>query len=262
MVYKVKEVADLVGVSVRTLHHYDEIGLLVPDSVNAAGYRLYTDRNLERLQQILFFKEIGFALQEIKAMLESPDFDRKRALIGHKELLLRKKKRLEDIIETVDRTIASVEGGIPMRKEQLFESFDRHPLEEHKKKYAAEAREKYGSETMDAVEKRAGSYTKEQWADIMGQSERVYAKAAAAMEAGPSSRMAQEAAAELRQWITGHFYDCTPEIFRGLGDLYVTDERFTANIDRHGAGLAAFLKEAMHIYCDRLEGAGEDTANR
>src|SRR4051794_6613571 len=112
MPYKVKEVADLVGVSVRTLHQYDEIGLLVPESVNQAGYRLYTERELERLQQILFFREIGFSLHEIKEILDRPEFDRKRALEAHKELLLEKKKRLEDIIFTVDKTIQSIEGGI------------------------------------------------------------------------------------------------------------------------------------------------------
>jgi DNA-binding transcriptional MerR regulator len=109
--YKVKEVADLPGVSVRTLHHYDQIGLLVPKSANPSGYRFYTDSELERLQQILFFREIGFSLQKIKTFLDSPEFDRKRALEAHKELLPDKKKRLEDIIDTVTLTLQSIEVG-------------------------------------------------------------------------------------------------------------------------------------------------------
>lgn len=250
--YKVKEVADLVGVSVRTLHHYDEIGLLTPESVNQAGYRLYSDRELERLQQILFFREIGFSLQEIKKILDDPDFDRKRALQSHKELLLEKKKRLEAIIETVDKTIESIEGGYEMSKKDMFEGFDMTPIEEHKRKYAAEARQKYGDAVMDAVEKRTDNYTKDDWAQIMAKSGSIFAKVIAAMDRGPADPQVQEAVGELRQWITDHFYDCTTEIFRGLGDLYVTDERFTANIDKYKPGLAAFLREAMHIYCDRL----------
>ncbi|WP_068774791.1 MerR family transcriptional regulator [Paenibacillus sp. FJAT-26967] len=257
MPYKVKEVADLVGVSVRTLHHYDEIGLLHPDYVNAAGYRLYTDKGLQRLQQILFFREIGFSLQEIKTLLNSPGFDRKRALIGHKELLLEKLKRLKDIISTVDRTIDSIEGGTVMSGKEMFEGFDLRSVEEHKKKYEAETRRKYGDETIDAVEKRTGSYTKENWEGIMSESRHIYAKVIAEMSGGADDPHVQEAVGELRQWITDHFYECTPEIFRGLGDLYVDDERFTANIDKYQPGLAAFLKEAMHIYCDRLDRSQE-----
>ncbi|WP_231506340.1 MerR family transcriptional regulator [Paenibacillus sp. UNC451MF] len=105
MAYKIKEVADLAGVSVRTLHHYDEIGLLVPDSVNQAGYRTYTDHELERLQQILFFREIGFSLKEIKDIMDHPEFDRKQALKAHQELLIEKKRRLDSIIATVNKTI-------------------------------------------------------------------------------------------------------------------------------------------------------------
>ncbi|MFD2170415.1 MerR family transcriptional regulator [Tumebacillus lipolyticus] len=253
MAYRVKEVADLVGVSVRTLHHYDEIGLLAPSSVSEAGYRLYTDRELERLQQILFFREIGFSLQEIGEILDSPDFDRKSALVAHQEILMQKKKRLEDIIATVKKTIESIEEGIEMSEKELFEGFDMTPLEEHKKKYSAEARAKYGDEVVEAAEKRTESYTKEDWAKITARQEANYAKIIAAMHNGPSDPQVQEAVADLRQTIIDYHYDCTLEIFRGLGDLYVADERFTANIDKYQPGLAAFLREAMHFYCDQLE---------
>ncbi|WP_199616659.1 MerR family transcriptional regulator [Paenibacillus alkalitolerans] len=252
MPYKVKEVAELVGVSIRTLHHYDEIGLLAPESVNQAGYRQYTDRELERLQQILFFREIGFSLQEVKTILDDPDFDRKRALQTHKQLLIEKKKRLEEIIETVDKTILAVEGGIAMTGKDMFGGFDMTPIEEHKKKYSAEARQLYGDAVMDAVERRTDNYSKADWANIMAETERINAKIIAAMDNGPDDPQVQEGVAELRGWITDRFYDCTPEIFRGLADLYVTDERFTANLDKNKPGYAAFLQKAMHIYCDRL----------
>ncbi|MDP4143345.1 MAG: MerR family transcriptional regulator [Bacillota bacterium] len=254
MSYKVKEVADIVGISVRTLHHYDQIGLLKPESISPAGYRLYTDKDLERLQQILFFKELDFNLQEIKEVLDSPGFDRKHALKAHRELLIEKKKRLEKIIKSVDSTIDSIEGGIEMGKKEMFDGFDMSEIEKHKEKYAEETRQKYGNTyAYKESQKKTSQYKKEDWARIMSRSEEIYKKVIANMDKGPADKEVQEAVAELRQHITDSFYNCTPEIFRGLGDLYVNDERFTANIDKYKPGLAKFLREAMHIYCDNLK---------
>jgi DNA-binding transcriptional MerR regulator len=174
MPYKVKEVAEWAGVSVRTLHHYDQIGLLKPESVTPAGYRLYTDADLERLQQILFLKEIVFTLREIKNILDNPNFDRKRALQSHKELLMEKKKRLEEIITTVDKTILSLEGEVQMDIKEMFEGFDMTEIEKHKEKYADEARQLYGKEIVEATEKRTSGYTKDDWAAIMGKTETAY----------------------------------------------------------------------------------------
>jgi DNA-binding transcriptional MerR regulator len=255
MPYKVKEVAEMAGVSVRTLHHYDRIGLLHPETVTPAGYRLYTDRNLERLQQILFFKEIGFTLQEIKQIIDSPHFDRKKALQSHREWLLEKKKRLEEMIKTVDRTILSLEGGIRMEGREMFEGFDMTAIEQHREKYADEAKRLYGKEIVEETERRTSRYTKEDWAAVMGKWDDLFNRIAAAMDKGPADLGVQQAVGELRQPITDSFYDCTVEIFRGLGDLYVNDERFTANIDRYKPGLASFLRKAMHLYCDNLEKA-------
>jgi DNA-binding transcriptional MerR regulator len=251
--YKVREVADMAGISVRTLHYYDRIGLLVPEAVTASGYRLYSEQNLERLQQILFFKEMGFSLQEIKNILDHPKFDRKQALQVHKELLIKKKERLEEMIKTVEKTIKSIEGGIKMEKKEMFKGFDMSEIEEHQKKYAQEAREKYGKEMVEQVEQRTSTYSKEDWATIMSKWDEIYKKIIARMEYGPEDAQVQEAVGELRQLFTDYFYDCTLEIFRGLGDLYVNDERFTKNIDKYQKGLASFLREAMHIYCDRHE---------
>ncbi|GMB09612.1 DNA-binding transcriptional MerR regulator [Thermolongibacillus altinsuensis] len=251
MHYKVKEVADMAGISVRTLHHYDQIGLLVPDTITPSGYRLYSEQNLERLQQILFFKEMGFRLQEIKHILDHPHFDRKKALQAHREMLIKKKERLEEMIKTVEKTIQSIEGGIQMEKKEMFKGFDMREIEEHQKKYAQEAREKYGKEMVEKVEQRTSTYTKEDWATIKTKTEEIYNRIIARMEYGPEDAQVQEAVAEWRQLITDYFYECTLDIFRGLGDLYVNDERFTKNIDQFKKGLAAFLREAIHVYCDR-----------
>ncbi|ARU60744.1 MerR family transcriptional regulator [Tumebacillus avium] len=255
MAYKVKELADLVGVSVRTLHHYDEIGLLKPGEVSEAGYRLYSTQELERLQQILFFREIGFSLQEIKEILDSPDFDRKRALAAHKEILLQKKQRLEDIIDTVNKTIASIEGGTAMSEKDMFEGFDMKQIEDHKKKYSQEARERYGDEVVDKTEKRVEGYTQDDWAKINARQGANMQKILDNMHNGPADPLVQEAVADNRQAITDYYYNCTPEIFRGLGDLYVMDERFTEFYEKIKPGLAEFMRDAMHYYVDNLDTA-------
>lgn len=254
MSYKVKEVADMAGVSVRTLHHYDQIGILKPDSVTDAGYRLYTDKDIERLQQILFFKELDFNLQEIKTILQNPDFDRVDALKTHKELLVEKKNRLEKIIKSVENTLDSIEGGVKMDKKEMFEPFDMREIEKHKEKYAEETKKKYGnSEAYKESEKRTAKYTKSDWSNIMSRFDEIYKKIAALMDKGIYDLEVQAAVGEWRQYITDNFYDCTPEIFRGLGQLYVADERFTQNIDKYKSGLAKFLSEAIEVYCDNLK---------
>lgn len=253
MPYKIGEIAEMVGISVRTLHHYDQIGLLKPESVSPAGYRLYSDRDLEKLQQILFFKELDFSLQETEEILNKPDFDRTQALRTHKELLQEKKKRLEALIMSVENTIQSIEGGRKMDHKEMFEAFDMSEIERHKEKYAEETRQKYGrSDAYRESMRKTSAYKKEDWAKITAKANEIYRKVIENMDRGPADPRVQEAVAELRQHITDNYYNCTPEIFRGLGDLYVGDERFTANIDKHQPGLAAFLREAMHVYCDNL----------
>ncbi|TLS36061.1 MerR family transcriptional regulator [Pseudalkalibacillus caeni] len=253
MEYRVKEVADLAGVSVRTLHHYHEIGLLVPASTSSSGYRLYTEDNLERLQQILFFKELGFSLSGVKEILEKPDFDRKAALTTHKELLVKKRARLDEIIETVEKTLSSIEGGIKMADKDMFKGFDMEEIERHQKKYSEEAKQKYGRKMVEAVEEKTSQYGIDDWETINAMTNSIYKKIGDRMEHGPADPAVQEEVAKWRQLITDHFYECTTDIFRGLGDLYVMDERFTKNIDRHKEGLAAFLREAMHVYCENHE---------
>lgn len=252
--YLIKEVANMVGISVRMLHHYDKIGLLKPHKITENGYRQYNDEDLEKLQQILFFRELDFGLQEIKNILDSPSFDRSKALKSHKKLLVEKKKRLELIIKTVDKTINTVEGGKEVNKNEMFSAFDMSEIENHKDKYAQEVKEKYGnSQAYKESEKKISKNTKEDWARIMEEYEKIYKKIADNMFKGTTDPVIQEAVGEWRQHITDNYYNCTLEIFRGLGDMYVADERFTKNIDKYGEGLAVFLKQAMHAYCDNLQ---------
>ncbi|KEJ00328.1 MerR family transcriptional regulator [Clostridium botulinum A2B7 92] len=254
MHYKIKEVADMAGISVRMLHHYDKIGLLDPESVSAAGYRLYSDENLDRLQQILFFKELNFPLQEIKIILDSPNFDKKEALKVHRQLLLEKKIRLEKIIQSVDKTISSMEGEFKMDKKETLNVFSMIEIEEHQKKYSEEVKEKYGNTSAyKESNKKTSKYTKEDWSNIMKGWDEIFKKLANLMDKNPDDEEVQESVHQLREHISKNFYDCTPEIFRGLGELYVNDERFTANIDKYKTGLSKFVKEAINVYCDNIK---------
>ena len=251
MFYKVKQVADMVGISVRTLHHYDHIGLLGPRSVSPTGYRYYSDRELEKLQQILFFKELGFSLRETGEIINRSGFDRLHALKRHKQLLISKKDRLARIITSVDQTIQSIIEGIKMDNHEMFKPFDLQAIERHQEKYAAEVSEKYGdSDAYRQSCQRTARYSQDDWAKIMARGSEIFQKIAARMELSPAAPEIQKAVAEWRQHISDSFYDCTLEIFRGLGDLYVSDERFTANIDKIKSGLAQFIKQAIDIYCD------------
>ncbi len=252
--YRVKEVSDLAGVSVRTLHHYDQIGLLKPESVSEAGYRLYSDEDLAKLQQILFFKELGFSLRQTKTIIDSPGFDRVQTLKAHREMLMKQRNRLSRLVATVERTIESIEEGIDMSKKEMFDAFDMSEIEEHQRKYAKEVEEKYGaSAAYQESKKRTAAYGADDWARIMKKANEIFGRVADLMDRSPSDPEVQKAVEDWRQHITESFYTCTPEILRGFGEMYVSDSRFTANIDKMKPGLAQFLSEAIGIYCDGLE---------
>lgn len=254
MQYKIKEVSDMAGVTVRTLHHYDRTGLLKPGKVTAAGYRLYSDADLEKLQQILFFKELGFRLQEIIGILDNPGFDRRQALRSQKKLLLEKKKRLEAIIGLVEQTLDSIEGGITMTKKEMFQAFDMSEIEKHQQQYAEETKQKYGqTEAYKESQKKTAAYSKDDWASIQARGNEIYQNIAALMDHSPADMQVQKAIGACRQHITDSFYNCTPEIFRGLGDLYIQDGRFTASINKVKPGLARFMSEAIRLYCDNID---------
>ncbi|HEY8346700.1 MAG TPA: MerR family transcriptional regulator [Symbiobacteriaceae bacterium] len=247
--YTVKMVADLAGVSIRTLHYYDQIGLLRPAPVSPSGYRLYADADLARLQQILFYRELGFSLQQIKEILDRPGFDLREALQNHREMLLAQKERLERLIHTVDRTLERMERGMPMEPKdwkELFDGFDPSQYEE-------EARQRWGKTQayQESVE-RARRYTRDDWESIKKESQEIYQHLADLMDRAPDDPEVQHWIGRWHQLIDQRFYTCPPDLFRCLGEMYLQDERFTANIDRIRKGLAAFMKEAMAVYADRL----------
>jgi len=246
MSHTVKAVSKIAGVSVRTLHHYDQIGLLKPAAVSAAGYRLYDERDLQKLQQVLFFKELGFDLKEIKRILSDPDFDRQRALVQHRKLLLERQGRLRRLIKSVDNTLKAIQRGKPMNA-TMFEGFDPTQYEE-------EARRRWGhTDAWKESQRRGKPYTKEEWAAIQTEGGEILKRLVAVMDRSPSDPQSQEAIAAHHRQINERFYTCTPEIYRGLAGAYANDPGFNAFYEKIKPGLARFMHDCMTIYADSIE---------
>lgn len=245
MKLKIKEIADLTGVTVRTLHYYDEIGLLKPGVVTQAGYRLYNEENLELLQQILFFRELDFPLNEIKEIVTSPFFDKTKALQKHRELLLKKRERLNNLINLTEKTLKG-------ESKMSFKEFDMTEIEESMKEYAEEVKERWGSTQAYAQsQKRTASYTKDQWAQIDAEVKEIFRTFAGLSSQGlpPDSAQAQAAVKRWQDCISNHFYTCSDEMLASLGMMYTGDERFRKNLDEFGDGTARFMSESIEIYC-------------
>lgn len=249
----VSQVAKLAGVSVRTLHHYDEIGLLQPSGRSEAGYRLYEQPDLQRLQQVLFFKELGFPLEEITRIVRDPAFDLRAALLMQRRLLTERATRVQALIGAVDAALDSLEKGTVMTKEEMFEVFgDFDPS-----KYEDEVQQRWGNtEAYKESARRTKRYTKQDWVRIKAEGEQIQRDLAAHLEAGhaPTDPAVLEVAERHRAYISRWFYPCSYEIHRGLGELYVNDPRFTENIDKLKPGLAAFTREAFRANAERAAG--------
>lgn len=243
MELSVSEAARLTGVSVRTLHYYDEIGLLNPSRISGAGYRYYDDYALERLQQILFFRELDFSLKDISHILSSPAYDRKQALQRQRELLCLKRRRIERLIGLVENTL---KGEAAMS----FDAFQQDELIKAKEQYAAEAKEKWGNSPAYAqCEKKTDGYSSADWEEATAEANKMIALFAQAKEQDPHGAEAQRLVEKWRAHISSRYYDCTPDILAGLGEMYTQDERFQKNLDRFGAGTAQFMSRAIQYYC-------------
>ncbi|MGW7466923.1 MerR family transcriptional regulator [Streptomyces xantholiticus] len=244
MSWSVGQVARFAGVTVRTLHHYDEIGLLHPSGRSGSGHRRYDDADLDRLQQILFYRELGFPLEEVAVLLDDPDVDPRAHLRRQHELLSARITRLQEMAAAVERAMEAKKMGINLTPEEKFELFGDFDPDDH----AEETEQRWGgTDAYKESQRRAASYTKEDWQRIQREADEVNARFVALMEAGeePESEAAMAAAEEHRRWISSNHYDCSYEMHTGLAEMYVTDERFTRNIDRARPGLAAYLREAI-----------------
>ncbi|MEV4099411.1 MerR family transcriptional regulator [Nonomuraea sp. NPDC049649] len=262
MSLSVGQVARLAGVTVRTLHHYDEIGLLIPGERTRAGYRRYTDEDLARLQQILLYRELGFPLEEIAAILDDPAADELSQLRRQHELLTREAGRLREVIAAVERAIEARTRGIALTPAERLEVFGSFTPEEHE----AEVERRWGGgDAYEQSRRRVAALTKADWLELKAEGEAIHRDLAAACEAGlPADG---EAAMDLAERHRGHisrwFYTCTYEIHRGLGELYVSDPRFTAVYEALAPGLAAYLRAAIEANARRAgDGRGERPLTR
>lgn len=250
--YTVKQLSELAGVSVRTLHYYDEIDLLHPSKVGANGYRYYDDATLYRLQQILFYREIGLELMQIKEVLDSADFDLVSALRSHRSVLQDKINRLQNLIGTVDNTINDLTGGEKMSKKRLFEAFS----EEQQKEYEREARLEYGPDNVNESIRRWKSYTEAQKQAIGEEGEQVYRELLEAMQAGTPAQdeSVQTILVRWHQHLR-YFYEPTLDILRGLGMTYNSHPGFIATFAKIHPDLPAYLEAGITQYVDDLETA-------
>lgn len=249
MEYTVQKLGKMAGISTRTLRYYDEIGILKPARINSSGYRIYGEAEVDRLQQIMFYRELGVSLDSIKDIINSPDFDAAAALIEHRERLVEKRQQLDLLIANVDKTIALKDGRIKMTDKEKFEGFKQKILDDNEKKYGKEVREKYGNDVVDASNKMIKNMTEEQYTDWQRLAVSVSETLKEAFATGdPAGELAQKAADMHRKWLSYTWNHYTKEAHAGLAQMYVYDERFRAYYDKEQPGRAAFLRDAILIY--------------
>ena len=252
MEYTVKTLAELAGVTPRTLRWYDQKGLLKPRRTTEAGYRLYGPAEVDRLQTILFYKELGLGLEAVREILDAPGFDRAAALQSHLTELRARRERLDALILTVQKTIDEAKGGSRMTDHEKFEAFKRRAVEANEEQYGKELREKYGSGAVEGSNAKLLSMTEAEHAQWKALEAEILSALAAAVraQADPAGAEGRRIAELHRRWLSYTWAAYTPQAHRGLAELYTADGRFTAYYDREVPGCAAFLRRAVRAYTE------------
>ncbi|MFZ5651165.1 MAG: MerR family transcriptional regulator [Bacillota bacterium] len=249
MEYTVQKLGRLAGISTRTLRYYDEIGILKPARMNSSGYRIYEQAEVNRLQQIMFYKELGFSLESIKEIVADPSFNEAEALKEHREKLLAKRKQLDLLIANVEKTIALAEGRMTMTDKEKFEGFKQKLIDDNEKNYGEEIRNKYDDDTVNKSNEKLKNMTQEEYEELTLLENEVTATLAEAFKTGnPASDIAQRAADLHKQWLTYFWSEYSKEAHAGLAQMYVDDDRFKAYYDEKQPGTTEFLRDAIHIY--------------
>lgn len=252
MLYTIKKISQLAGVTYRTLRYYDKIGLLTPSARTDAGYRLYADEDIERLQQILFWRELDFPLSKIEEILNNPLFDRKEALKMQAELLEAKANRYLKLSQLANDTLVSLEGGKRMENKDMFSGFDYDKMLEEQKQYEEEVKNRWGDTDAYRISKeRTAKLTKEDWERLHEQQGKNLKELCDLYSAGAAAEdpRVQTAVKKQHEFIHDTFYPCPLEVFGCLGNMYITDERFTAYYEKLAPGLAAYYNDAIQHYC-------------
>lgn len=247
MTYTIKKLAALAGISTRTLRYYDEIQLLTPQRMEGSEYRIYGEAEVDRLQQILFYREMGLELSAIKSILDAESFEQITALRSHLTELEKKRKRLDLLIENVTKTIQKEEGEIIMSNQEKFQGFKEALIKENEEKYGKEIRSKYGEDAVAASNAKMMNITEEEYERMQHMDAELKQRLEAAVLAGTDSASEEgKAIAQMhKEWLTISTPKYSKELHRGIAEMYVGDERFTAYYDGHVAGCAQFLRDAI-----------------
>ena len=252
MEYSIQELSKLSGVTTRTLRWYDQIGLLKPSRVAESGYRYYGKREVDRLQDILYYRALGVELARIRECLDNPSFDRLAALKGHLTALEAERQKLEGLIHSLKITIRAEERNEIMNDQEKFEAFKKHAVEEHEKYYGKESREKYGDAQVDKMQDTVMNLTKEQYQEWTELEQRIQGllETAVTSQADPKEEIGKEITTLHKRWLTltGNSYDVRKH--KGIVELYVADDRFTEYYDRSISGCAQFLRDAVVCWAE------------
>lgn len=249
MEYSVNELSKIAKISTRTLRYYHEIDLLKPKRISSSGYRIYGEEEVDKLQQILLYKSMGFKLEDIKNIINSSSFDIMSALYSHKDELIKRRNEIDLLIENVEKTISYKKGELEMSDKEKFEGFKNNLVKENEKTYGQEIRKKYGSKTIDDSNAKMLGLNEEEFEQFKKLEVNIIEKLKEAMEEDdPSGQKAQEACELHKEWLgyTWNFY--TKEAHRSLGEMYVADERFKSYYDKNKEGMAEFFRNALNVY--------------
>lgn len=252
MEYTVNKLSKLSGVSTRTLRYYDEIGLLSPKRIASNGYRIYGQNEVDKLQQILFYRELNINLEDIKKIISSSNFEKEEALKEHLSELIKRKNQLEILIQNVTKTMKYYEGEIKMSDKEKFEGFKHNMIEENEQKYGKEIREKYGDDVVNSSNAKVKGMSEEKWNYAENLRQEINIKLEQAFNEGnPQSELAQEVCKLHKEWICIFWKDgmYSKEAHKGLGEMYVSDERFKKYYDEIDEGCAEFLRDSLNYYC-------------
>jgi DNA-binding transcriptional MerR regulator len=250
MDYTINKLSRIAGVSARTLRYYDSINLLKPLKVNESGYRIYGQQQVDMLQQILFYRELGFELSKIKDVIHAPSFEKLGALENHLTMLKERQNEIEALINNVEKSISAEKGDINMKDEEKFEGFKKEMIEENENKYGTEAREKYGNDAVDKSNAKLMGLSKADYDRMEDTNRRFMETLKAAFEVGdPAGKLAQEACELHKQWLMFFWESYSKEAHKGIAQMYVADERFAANYEKIAPRCTAFLRDAIMIYC-------------
>lgn len=250
MEYTINKLAKLAGVSTRTLRYYDQFGLLSPVRISTNGYRIYGQKEIDRLQQILFYRELGVSLDEIKRIISSADFDGLVALQSHHAALLAKRNQIDLLLANVEKTIRAAKGEIIMNENEKFEGFKQKLIDDNEKQYGKEIRAKYGDDSVDYSNDKLIGMSIEQYTQVQQLSTEFNETLKAAFEQGnPSGELAQKACELHKKWLCFYWKHYSKEAHIGISQMYVDDQRFTDYYDQIAPGCAVFLRDAIAIYC-------------